>query len=132
MRYKGVTKKIKTMRIALFLSAILFLFQSCYTYKSFDNSPDRMIVGKTYKIQRNGSKKFEKITIKGFSDSSAVVTQRFEAKKIPLSEISKVKSRKFSVVKTVLYPVAAVTAIAGLFALTYNGPQVSGSFTMPD
>lgn len=120
------------MKKSILLIAILFLFQSCYTYKNFDSSSDRMIVGKTYKIQRNNKKKFEKITVKSFSDSSIVVMERFEEKKIPLSEITKVRSRKFSIIKTVGYPVAVVAVITGIFVLTYDGPQVGASFKMPN
>jgi hypothetical protein len=104
--------------------AIAFLFQSCFTYKSSDLTPDKMTAGKTYKIQRNN--KYEKVTINRITDSSAIVTQRFEEKSIPLSEITKVKTRKFSMAKTVVYPIAAVAVVTGIFVLTYDGPEVMG------
>lgn len=85
-------------------------------------SPDKMTIGKTYKIQRNN--KYQKVIVKSINDSTAVVSKRGEEENIPLAEITKVKSRKFSIVKTIVLPMTVAAAVTGLMILSYDGPTL--------
>ena len=104
------------------LVALMFLFQSCFSYKVMDNDPSKMEEGKTYKIERNH--KYAKVVFHSIKDSSIVVTKDFEEKEIPIKDITNIKKRKFSIVKTTVYPLAVTAAVAGLFVLTYKGPTI--------
>jgi len=108
-------------RLLLFL-AIVFSFQSCFTYRISDLSPDKMNSGEKYKILRNN--KYEKVKIKQITDNYAIIELKYgKQKNIPLAEITKVRKRKFSIIKTVALPTTVAVGIAGLFALTYKGPN---------
>lgn len=102
--------------------ALTFLFQSCFSYKAMDNDTSKMEEGKAYKIESNH--KYVKVVFHSIKDSSIVVTKDFEKKEIPIKDITKIKKRKFSVVKTTVYPLAVTAAVAGLFVLTYKGPTI--------
>lgn len=110
------------MKRVLLLLALAFLVQSCYSYR-IETKPNEMVVGKRYKIKSNhGSTKG---LIKSISDNSVVLKKRnFEEVEIPLSEITQAKRRKFSVLKTIGYPIAAIVVTAGIFALSYDGPDI--------
>lgn len=83
-----------------------------------------MAVGKYYKIKTRHET--FKANIKSINDSTVVFkTTKFEEKEIPLDEITKARKRKFSIVKTIGYPVAATAILVAGFALTYDGPQVN-------
>ncbi len=111
------------MRKLYLLLAITFLFQSCFTYKH-EVDPNAMVAGKTYKIKHKN--KSSKVIFKSIADSAIVVTKDFEEAKIPLKDIKGIKKRKFSIVKTVVYPLGVVAAITGLFVLAYSGPSTGG------
>jgi hypothetical protein len=90
--------------------ALLILLQSCFSYKAMENDPRNMETGKTYKIERN--QKYTKVVFHNVKD--------FEEKQIPINDITDIKKRKFSVVKTVGLPLSIVVGLVGLFALSYN------------
>lgn len=110
------------MRKLYLLLAIAFLFQSCFSYKAMDNDPSKMEAGKTYKIKRNH--KYSKVIFHNVNDSMILVTKDFEKQEIPIKDITSIKKRKFSIVKTVVYPLAVTAAITGIFVLAYDGPQI--------
>jgi hypothetical protein len=49
-----------------------------------------------------------------------VVWSKFETKTIKIDEISKVERRKFSIVKTVLYPALWIAVFVGLVGLAMS------------
>ena len=65
-------------------------------------------------------KKDDIIRITSMTDSSLVVWSKFETKTIKIDEISKVERRKFSIVKTVLYPVFWTAVFVGLAGLAMS------------
>lgn len=106
------------MKKLLILSTIAFLFQGCFTYKVFDNTPDKMVVGRTYKIQRNN--KYERVNIENITETDVTISTAGRKESIPLSEITKVKSRKFSIVKTAALPVSIVAGLVGLAVIAWQ------------
>lgn len=106
------------MRKLFLILASVFLFQSCYTFRTSDITPDKMVVGESYKIQRNS--KYEKVSITKITDSSAIVAKGFQEKHIKLSEITAIKTRKFSIVKTAVLPIAIVGTLVGLEVLAWQ------------
>lgn len=84
--------------------ALSILLHSCYSYKSIDLRKTTLVVGKKYKIKVN--KKFVKVKLISFNDSIANFQSGNTEKQIKLSEIQKLKKRKFSASKTVLLPVS--------------------------
>lgn len=83
---------------------VSFLLHSCYSYKSVDLRKTALVVGKKYKIKEN--KKFLKVKLISCNDSIANFQSGTTEKQIKLSEIQKLKKRKFSASKTVLLPVS--------------------------
>ena len=110
------------MKKLFLLLAIAFLFQSCFNYKRMELVPSKMVTGQKYKIERNH--KFFKVTFNRITDSSIIVTKNWKEEQIPLKEITAVKKRKFSIVKTVAVTVAVSAALTGLFILSYDGPSI--------
>lgn len=103
----------------LFLGlGITFLLQSCFSYKAMDNDPSKMEMGKTYKIER--SNKYSKVVFHNVKDSTILVSKNFEEQQIPIKDITNIKKRKFSIVKTLLLPVTIATVLTGLFVLAYQ------------
>lgn len=114
------------------LLAIVFLFQGCYSYKNMDNDPSKMEPGKKYKIERNH--KTYKVTFNNLTDKSVLVTRKnWTKEEIPINEITSIRKRKFSVVKTVALPVTIAATATGLFLLTYSGPNINlDGFILPN
>jgi hypothetical protein len=106
------------MKKFFLLLAMLLLLQSCFSYKAMDNNPSLMEPGKTYKIERN--QKYTKVVFHNVKDSTILVAEDFEEKQIPIKDITNIKKRKFSVLKTIGLPVTVVAGLVGLFALSYN------------
>ena len=118
------------MRKLIFLLALAFLVQSCFSYR-IDTKPNEMIVGKRYKIQRGN--KSSKILVKSINDSTVLVMKNWKEKQIPLNEITQAKKRKFSVIKTIALPTTIAVVAVGIFALSYSGPSVGfDGFTLPN
>lgn len=105
------------MKKIFLLLAMLVLLQSCFSYKAMDNDPSKMEEGKTYKIERNN--KYSKVIFHSVKDSTIVVTKDFEKHQIPVNDITNIKKRKFSIIKTVGLPLTIAASITGLFILTY-------------
>ncbi|WP_293870362.1 hypothetical protein [Flavobacterium sp.] len=55
------------------------------------------------------------------------MSKNFEEQQIPIKDITSIKKRKFSIIKTLLLPLGIATALTGLFVLTYKGLSVGGS-----
>ncbi len=98
--------------------ALIILCQSCFSYKAMDNDPTKMETGKTYKIKQNH--KYSKVVFHNVKDNTILVSEDFEEKQIPINDITDIKKRKFSIVKTVALPLSIIAGLVGLFALSYN------------
>jgi hypothetical protein len=105
------------MKKVFYLFSIVFLMQSCFSYKKIENNSSQYEIGKTYRVYQDKKKSI--INIKSKTDSTLIVISKFEEHKFPINSISKVDKRKFSIVKTLLLPVSIVSSIIVLFALTY-------------
>ena len=106
------------MKKIIFFLAIGILFQSCFSYKAVENNSSQYEIGKTYKLKQG--KKSEKVKIISKTDSTIVVNHKFEEKEISFQAISKVEKRKFSIVKTVLYPAFWTAVFIGLAGLAMS------------
>lgn len=114
------------MKIIILL-IIPLLLQSCFSYKTLDNDTSKMEAGKTYKIERNH--KYLKVVFNATKDSAILVSKNFEEQQIPIQDITSIKKRKFSIIKTLLLPLGIITAVIGLFVLNYKGPSTGGIST---
>ena len=83
-----------------------------------DNDTSKMEAGKTYRIKRNH--KCSKIIFHQIKGNTILVTKDFEKKEIPIEDITEIKKRRFSIVKTALLPVTIAAGITGLFVLAYQ------------
>ncbi len=101
----------------LFL-AIGILFQSCYSYKTIENNPSKLEVGKNYKIKENRKSIALKVLSK--TDSTIVYKSFFKKHEISNDAITSVKKRKFSVVKTIL-AVPLILATTALIIVLSGG-----------
>lgn len=106
------------MKKTLLLLVLSILFQSCDSYKTMENNTSQYEIGKNYRIKQG--KKDDIIRITSKTDSSLVVWSKFETKTIKIDEISKVERRKFSIVKTVLYPAFWIAVFVGLAVLAMS------------
>ncbi|WP_333878088.1 hypothetical protein [Flavobacterium sp.] len=100
------------------LVTLLFLCQSCFTYKTIHNDPYQLEAGKTYKVKHDH--KVSKIVFYSVNDSTMQVVEQFEKREIPVKDITEIQKRKFSIVKTVGLPLSVAAGLVGLFALTYH------------
>ncbi|WP_395049363.1 hypothetical protein [Flavobacterium sp.] len=95
----------------LYLLAILFLLQSCTTYKTLDLNETPLKLGGTYKIRQDD--KFIKAKLRTVSDSSITVVVDKNERIILLPEIKEIKERKISALKTTGL-ILSLMAIGGL------------------
>jgi hypothetical protein len=112
------------MRKLFLLLTITFLFQSCFSYRHQAN-PGSMVIGEKYKIERNH--KTRKFFYARTTDSALVVSKPRYGKEqqIPLNEITGIRKRKFSIIKTIaLVPAAAASLV--VLVLIANPSPVSG------
>ena len=117
------------MKKLFLLLAIIFLFESCYSYR-IDTKPTEMIVGKKYKIKRDN--KTSKVLIKSINDSAVVVMKNWEEHQISLKEITQAKKRKFSIVKTVALPISIATIATLAVAASLQNINIGGDFKFPN
>ncbi len=99
-------------KISLLLG-IALLLQSCYSYKKVAVDPKTMVIGQTYKIERNH--KTSKVVYSQNADSAIVVWRNGAEERIPLKEITKAQQQKFSLVKTLVWVPISLAAITALF-----------------
>jgi hypothetical protein len=84
----------------VYLLIISFLLESCYSYKTIDLNNTKLIVGHKYKIAEDN--KLIKVRLKSFDDSTATMMVRKIEKQIEFSKIKTIKTRKFSIIKTII------------------------------
>jgi hypothetical protein len=96
--------------------ALLILLQSCYSYKQVEANPTTMVIGQKYKIEQN-NKTSKVIYIKAV-DSAVVVSKNGKEEQIALKDITKVRERKFSLIKTIALVPLTAGAIVLLFVIS--------------
>ncbi len=109
-RYYKLKKPMRKSIIYILL--LSFLLQSCYSYRLIDKDSE-LAVGKKYKIQQSND--YEKVRLLSVSDSTITVNKSKNSQKtIAVKDITKIKKRHFSVIKTALLPVGILVVVAGL------------------
>jgi hypothetical protein len=83
----------------LYLLVILFLLQSCTTYRTIDLSKTPLKLGEMYKIRQED--KFIKGKLRTIYDSTITVVVDKNEQIILLPEVNEIKQRKISALKTV-------------------------------
>lgn len=106
------------MKKLFLLLVMFFLLQSCFSYKAMDNDPSKMETGKTYKIERNH--KYTKVVFYDIKDSTILVNEKFEEKQIPIKDITNIKKRNFSIIKTLGYPLAVIAVLSGMYIIVLS------------
>lgn len=106
-------------KIILFL-AIVILFQSCYSYKTIENNPSKLEIGKHYKIKQN--RKATVLKVRSKTDSTIVYKSFFKEREISNDAITSVKKRKFSVVKTIATSILIPIVVVAILALSISVP----------
>lgn len=89
------------MKGKIYFLVILILFQSCYSYKTFDIKNYPQIKPKKVKIEILDSK-IIKGEIINFENEEITLKTISKTKNISISEIKKIKKREFSLLKTSL------------------------------
>jgi hypothetical protein len=112
------------MRKLFLLLAIVFLLQSCFSYRH-KADPSALIAGQKYKIERNH--KARKFFYTKTTDSALVVSRSRYGKEvqIPLNKVTSIRKKKFSALKTIALIPATMAAVALVFVLTYDGPNIN-------
>ena len=87
------------MKKVIYLLSMLLLFQSCYSYKTFDFKDYKKVKPKKVKIELKDSRKL-KGKILDYNNNSIVLKTRKEILKISNSSIFKIKGRNFSYLRT--------------------------------
>lgn len=105
----------------IYLIAISFLFQSCYTYKTIDLKENALYRGRNYKISQTD--KSEKVELQFVNDSALIVSQDNIQKTIPISKITEIKEGKFSTPKTL-----GLLAVLGLTTMVVIGTIAMSNF----
>lgn len=101
------------MKKICLLLGITLLLQSCYSYKKVEVNPKTMVLGQTYKIERNH--KTSKVIYTSNADSAIVVLKHGVAERIPLKDITSAREGKFSLAKTLVWVPIAIIGITVLF-----------------
>ena len=114
----------------IYLLAISFLFQSCYTYRAIDLKDTSLVIGKNYKIRQDT--KFVKSKLELVNDSTIMVMEGNIQKDIPISKIKEIKESKFSTLKTVgLVSGIGLVGVVIVGAIVMNDFNLGGDFTIP-
>lgn len=100
------------MKKIYLLLGMTILLQSCYSYKSVEVNPKTMILGQTYKIERNH--KTSKVVYTQNADSAIFVMQHGVEERIPIKNITSAKAQKFSLAKTLVWVPVTLVAVTAL------------------
>jgi hypothetical protein len=106
------------MKSLYLLCIIAFVCQSCYSYKNVGNDAGNLIVGRKYKISLKD--KCVKANFVSANDSVLTVMRHQKKGEIRRSEIEKIEGKKFSLWKTIAYPVIIIVVIVGGAAVLYS------------
>lgn len=106
----------------IYLIAISFLFQSCYTYKAINLKDTPLFTGRYYKIKTDHT---EKVKLQYVNDSTIIVSDNNTQKTIEISKIKEIEEGKFSTLKTI----GLITSI-GLVTLITVGMISMSNFSI--
>ena len=116
-------KKMKKS-IAILLSILLFMMQSCTSYKNFDLKKQEIVDGKTYKIAKYST--FTKIKVISVVDSVLTYKIGQHQQQIHLRDIKRMKYKKINSLKTAAM-VTGVATIALFVALSTISMNIKGA-----
>ncbi len=88
------------MRNIVSLFILCILFQSCYSFKTFNQSPDETTVGELYKFDLTNGKEFQ-AQIDSIGENSLYLKKGDRIIQIPYSEIKVIETAEKSTGKTV-------------------------------
>lgn len=103
----------------MFLLALVFLLESCYTYKNLDVGGIDYKVGKKYEI-KVGDHLYEKVILKEITDSTLVVAQKKNEIVLQRSLITEVKPLKITAGSIVMVGILTVGMYVGIGAIFFN------------
>lgn len=89
------------MKNTIFILSLLILFQSCYSYKTFDLNDSENLVQEKVKIELKDSRKFKGL-ITEFKENKLFVENNSEIIVIPVNQVKEIKNRKYSWWKTTI------------------------------
>jgi hypothetical protein len=107
------------MKKTAYLLSTLILFQSCYSYKTFELKDYETIKPKKVKIELNDSKKIKGRIIK-INEDEITFNSKNSALTIPKSSIVKIEKRKFSLWKTGAGVLLAEAIIIIIYMISYS------------
>ena len=92
------------------LTAMILLFNSCYSYKSLESPSTDFIAGEKYEI-RIGDREMQRVLVKEVSDEAIVVEHNKAEMTVQKSMITESKQQTFSTGKTVLASAVGLAAL---------------------
>lgn len=110
------------MKSNAFLLAMLVLLSSCYSYRNNVESPYELLEGQRVKVVK-GKKKRKGKVVAVTSDSIFLSNASGRINSHSLNDIDEIKRGKFSLLKTIGYPVLIVGGLF-LLALTSFEPNI--------
>lgn len=108
-------------KVVALVILVSLLLQSCLSYHTIDKKSVSISTNKKYII--TVSNKQYKGRITSFTDSVVTFKTNNKIVNFNTDDIRLVKQQKFSLVKTILFPVAISAVTVGLFIVTYN-PEI--------
>ncbi|QTE22324.1 hypothetical protein [Polaribacter cellanae] len=101
------------MKNSIYTLSILILFQSCYSYKTFDLKDYETIKPKKVKIELNNSKKYKGKVLE-FKNGTFLIESSKGIIEVKKTEIKKIEERKFSFIRTIVFSTAGTYIIIKL------------------
>jgi len=89
--------------------------QGCYSYKHADATSTNLVLHQKYRIKLKD--KTFKATLTALNDSTITVLKGSKEMQIKRSDIREIKSRHFSLLKTVGYSAATLVAFVGIYVV---------------
>ncbi len=105
-------------KIILFLFAVSFLFQSCFSYREIEKTDNLNQIGWNYKVKSEGKSFTGKLISQ--NDSIIKLNNGFNEKEFKISEIDKIERKKFSVLKTLGLAIGIPAVLVGVIIATYD------------
>lgn len=101
------------MKKSIYFLSILILFQSCYSYKTFDIKNYEIVKPRKVKIELKNSLKY-KGNIISYKNDTLVLKKIIGTIAIPIAKIKKVRKRKISWLKTIgfIYATMAIMLVS--------------------
>lgn len=115
-------EKKDKMKTKVFVLTWLMVFSSCYSYKSIGRDLSSFEQGERVKLIMNDKKNKGKF-ITYYSDTIMIKNTNRKTEWYLLSEVKEIKTGKFSWVKTILIPPAALYAIAFGATIFFGEPS---------